>query len=74
MVAHTVKLCEEDQTAVPSEGGSEVPCTAQDAVPEPKTYKIVMIRHGESEWNKENRFCGWFDSGLSEKGNVFKSQ
>lgn len=33
-----------------------------------KTYKIVMIRHGESLWNKENRFCGWFDAGLSEKG------
>jgi len=27
-----------------------------------------MIRHGESEWNQENRFCGWFDAGLSEKG------
>ena len=35
---------------------------------EKKTYKVVMIRHGESEWNKENRFCGWFDAGLSEKG------
>ena len=34
----------------------------------PKTYKVVMIRHGESEWNKENRFCGWFDAGLSEVG------
>jgi len=33
-----------------------------------KTYQIVMIRHGESEWNQENRFCGWFDAGLSEKG------
>merc|ERR1719474_1081526 len=33
-----------------------------------KSYKIVMIRHGESLWNKENRFCGWFDAGLSEKG------
>lgn len=31
-------------------------------------YKIVMIRHGESEWNKENKFCGWFDANLSEKG------
>lgn len=31
-------------------------------------YKIVMIRHGESLWNKDNRFCGWFDSDLSEKG------
>merc|ERR1711892_26280 len=33
-----------------------------------KTYQIVMIRHGESEWNKENRFCGWFDAGLSAQG------
>jgi len=32
------------------------------------TYKIVMIRHGESEWNKENKFCGWFDANLSEAG------
>jgi len=31
-------------------------------------YKIVMIRHGESAWNQENRFCGWFDADLSEKG------
>jgi len=33
-----------------------------------KTYKVVMIRHGESTWNQENRFCGWFDAGLSTKG------
>ena len=32
------------------------------------TYKIVMIRHGESEWNQENKFCGWFDANLSAKG------
>nr|XP_014092147.2 phosphoglycerate mutase 2 [Bactrocera oleae] len=31
-------------------------------------YKIVMVRHGESEWNKSNQFCGWYDSALSEKG------
>ena len=30
--------------------------------------KLVLIRHGESTWNKENRFCGWTDVGLSEKG------
>jgi len=30
--------------------------------------KIVLIRHGESLWNKENRFTGWTDVGLSEKG------
>ncbi|WP_392560070.1 2,3-diphosphoglycerate-dependent phosphoglycerate mutase [Orbus mooreae] len=31
--------------------------------------KLVLIRHGESEWNKENRFCGWTDVELSAKGN-----
>lgn len=31
-------------------------------------YKIVLIRHGESQWNKENRFTGWKDVDLSEKG------
>lgn len=31
-------------------------------------YKLVLIRHGESEWNKENRFTGWQDVDLSEKG------
>jgi len=34
------------------------------------TYTVVMIRHGESEWNKENKFCGWFDADLSEKGKL----
>nr|AAX29976.1 phosphoglycerate mutase [Clonorchis sinensis] len=31
-------------------------------------YKIVLIRHGESEYNKENRFCGWHDADLSLQG------
>ncbi|XP_046385601.1 phosphoglycerate mutase 2 [Ischnura elegans] len=31
-------------------------------------YAIVMVRHGESEWNKLNQFCGWFDANLSEQG------
>ncbi len=31
-------------------------------------HKIVLIRHGESTWNKENRFTGWTDVGLTEKG------
>lgn len=30
--------------------------------------KVVLIRHGESDWNKENRFTGWTDVDLSEKG------
>ena len=31
-------------------------------------YKVVLLRHGESEWNRENRFTGWHDVDLSEKG------
>jgi 2,3-bisphosphoglycerate-dependent phosphoglycerate mutase len=31
-------------------------------------YTIVLLRHGESIWNKENRFTGWTDVDLSEKG------
>jgi 2,3-bisphosphoglycerate-dependent phosphoglycerate mutase len=31
-------------------------------------HKLVLIRHGESTWNKENRFTGWHDVELSDKG------
>jgi 2,3-bisphosphoglycerate-dependent phosphoglycerate mutase len=31
-------------------------------------YKVVLLRHGESTWNKENRFTGWTDVDLSETG------
>jgi 2,3-bisphosphoglycerate-dependent phosphoglycerate mutase len=31
-------------------------------------YKLVLLRHGESTWNRENRFTGWTDVDLSEKG------
>jgi len=31
-------------------------------------YTIVMVRHGESEWNKANKFCGWFDADLADTG------
>ena len=31
-------------------------------------YKIVLMRHGESQWNLENRFTGWVDVDLTEKG------
>ena len=30
--------------------------------------KLILVRHGESVWNKENRFTGWTDVSLSEKG------
>ena len=31
-------------------------------------YKLVLIRHGESTWNKENRFTGWHDVDLTDTG------
>jgi 2,3-bisphosphoglycerate-dependent phosphoglycerate mutase len=31
-------------------------------------HKLVLIRHGESQWNRENRFTGWRDVPLSDKG------
>jgi 2,3-bisphosphoglycerate-dependent phosphoglycerate mutase len=31
-------------------------------------YKVVLLRHGESDWNKENRFTGWTDVDLSARG------
>lgn len=36
-------------------------------------YKIVLVRHGESDWNKANRFCGWHDADLTEKG-IFEAK
>ena len=30
--------------------------------------RLVLLRHGESEWNRENRFTGWTDVDLTEKG------
>ena len=32
------------------------------------TSKLVLLRHGESTWNKESRFTGWTDVDLPEKG------
>ena len=29
---------------------------------------LILLRHGESQWNLENRFTGWVDVELSEKG------
>ena len=31
-------------------------------------HKLILLRHGESDWNRENRFTGWTDVDLSEAG------
>lgn len=39
------------------------------SVSAPKTgFQLVLLRHGESTWNDENKFTGWYDCPLSEKG------
>ena len=37
-------------------------------------YKVVLLRHGESTWNHENRFTGWTDVDLSDKGRAEAKQ
>ena len=32
------------------------------------TYTLILLRHGESDWNAKNLFTGWVDVGLTEKG------
>ena len=32
------------------------------------TYELVLLRHGESEWNAKNPFTGWVDVDLNDKG------
>jgi 2,3-bisphosphoglycerate-dependent phosphoglycerate mutase len=41
---------------------------APPPTPSKRGYQIVLIRHGESQWNLENRFTGWYDCELSPKG------
>jgi 2,3-bisphosphoglycerate-dependent phosphoglycerate mutase len=35
---------------------------------EPMKHTLVLVRHGESTWNRENRFTGWTDVGLTDAG------
>ena len=37
-------------------------------MPSDSTYTLVLLRHGESEWNAKNLFTGWVDVDLSDKG------
>ena len=34
------------------------------------SYKLILLRHGESQWNAKNLFTGWVDVALSEKGEI----
>ncbi|XP_017855573.1 PREDICTED: phosphoglycerate mutase 2 [Drosophila arizonae] len=58
----------------PCSGGNQKGCSCA-AMQQPlrrssscDKFVVVMVRHGESEWNQKNLFCGWYDAQLSEKG------
>lgn len=42
--------------------------TASHIPTEMPAHRLIILRHGESQWNKENKFCGWIDIPLSTKG------
>src|SRR5690349_19147363 len=43
--------------------------SAVTSAPDPAApYTLVLLRHGESEWNQKNLFTGWVDVDLTEKG------
>lgn len=44
-----------------------VTCSKQFSISRAK-HTLVLVRHGESTWNQENKFTGWYDCPLSEKG------
>ena len=52
------------------DNGTGVPSPAADATPSrpSMTYELVLLRHGESEWNAKNLFTGWVDVDLNDKG------
>jgi len=33
-------------------------------------HKVVFVRHGQSQWNLDNRFTGWYDVDLTELGHI----
>lgn len=35
-------------------------------------YRVIFVRHGESEWNKLKLYTGWYDAKLTEKGKCFQ--
>src|SRR3972149_4921079 len=43
-------------------------CRAPARAPDDLMRQLVLLRHGESTWNRENRFTGWTDGELTEKG------
>ena len=48
--------------------GSRLRMLAAPPAPEGTAHTLVLLRHGESTWNEDNRFTGWYDCPLSQRG------
>ncbi|KAH8053556.1 phosphopyruvate hydratase [Aureococcus anophagefferens] len=59
--------CRSDRTAKPSPGAAPPPPRPPPAAAAP-FGKLILMRHGESEWNKKNLFTGWVDVALTPDG------
>jgi len=46
----------------------EHPISIDPTMPDEPTYHFVLLRHGQSQWNQENRFTGWTDIALTAQG------
>ena len=49
-------------------GGAAVRAMRAPAATPRAPHQLILVRHGESHWNKEGRFLGWADIGLTEDG------
>ena len=48
---------------------SSLPPSLPPSFPQaPWVYRLVLLRHGESTWNRDNKYIGWTDVPLTEKG------
>ena len=66
--ANTTSCCASKKSSEPARGVSPAGARDPRASPAMIMHKLVLLRHGESTWNKENRFTGWTDVDLSERG------
>ena len=44
---------------------------SEDSEMSEENIRLVVVRHGDSVWSVENRFCGWHDADLSDKGTKY---
>jgi 2,3-bisphosphoglycerate-dependent phosphoglycerate mutase len=57
-----------ESTSAPAASTSAASATTKSGSSNDGTMSLVIIRHGESEWNKQNLFTGWTDVDLSDEG------